>query len=322
MAEITKKNGTIPVRVITNKVNLNNPIQMKHISNNPTNTFTYKNTEYVCWGDNNRFPDDAVQLIHRTGVLQTAIEYKARCGVANGIIPVLLEGLDENLKEIYKPLNDIDLLLFLKNDTFKNYFESCFRDLNKFGNCFCVLFPDKEGNKIIRIDALNARHCRISKDKKKLLVYGDFRNNTIPSKDDKNLLIYDMLDEIDPQTHLQSLKENGKFKHPIAYPRIKNFLSNDDYYARTDWWAAYKSGWIGIAQKIPKFLEKAYENAITAMWHVKVPDSYYNTYFPANSYTTNELRLAAIKQWQDELEKNLTGVENANKAMFSTFSLN
>ena len=58
------------------------------------------------------------------------------------------------------------------------------------------------------------------------------------------------------------------------------------------------------------------------MWHVKIPDKYYDIYFPINSYKSNEERLRAITDWQDEIEKNLSGVENAKKAFFSTFTLN
>ena len=175
----------------------------------------------------------------------------------------------------------------------------------------------------MRIDALNARHCRLSKDKTKLLVYGGFSKNYIPSSDEKNCIIYEMLDETDPQLHLEILKsKTGKLTKPIAYPRIKNYLSNNDYYARTDWWAAYKSGWIDVAHQIPAFLKKAHENAITIMWHVKIPDRYYDNYFPRTSYKSNEERLRAITDWQDEFEKNLSGVENAKKAFFSTFTIN
>jgi hypothetical protein len=294
---------------------------IKSITNTRVTTFQYKNSDYVCWGENNRFPDDAELLIHRTGVLQTALNYKSRCCYGQGVIPVVLEGLDENLKDIYKPLNNIDLISFLNDYTFCNYHKDAFRDINKFGNCFPLLVPNDKGNKIVRIDAINARHCRLSVDKTKLLVYGKFLEGN-PSKDEKDCFVYDILDETDPQLTLEVLKESNKLSKPIAFPRIKNYLSNNDYYARTDWWAAYKSGWIDIAHQIPEFLKKAYENAITVMWHIKIPAKFYDDFFSEKDYQTTAERMTAINKWQDSYSDNLTGTENANKALFSSFKIN
>ena len=329
MSETIVNNNGIPAMRVTERAiftttkvaEQSNATQTKNISDEHATTFTHRGINYVCWGDNNRFPDDAELLIHRTGVLQTALNYKSRCCYGQGVIPTQLVGLDDNLKEIYKPLNDISIIDFLGNYTFTNYHISSFRDINKFGNCFALLVLNVEGKKIVRIDSLNARHCRLSADKTRLLVYGGFENGN-PSNDEKNCVVYDMLDEKDPYLHLDFLKYKNALTKPVAFPRIKNYLSNNDYYARTDWWAAHKSGWIDIAHQIPQFLKKAYENAITVMWHVKVPDAYYNRYFPEKDYKNPEDRLRAIENWQDSLEKNLTGVENANKAIFSTFTIN
>jgi hypothetical protein len=325
MKDYINNNGIPILRVTKHAIfdvaNSDKDKQKNNVQTKNVDCFTYNKIEFVSWGNNNRFPDDAEALIHCTGVLQTALNYKSRCCYGQGVIPAKLTGLDDNLNEIYKPLNQIEILNFLNGYTFQNYHISAFRDINKFGNCFPLLVPNIEGNKIIRIEALNARHCRLNKDKTKLLVYGDFANSS-PSADEKNCLLFDMLDESDPQLHLDRLRVKGKLKRPIAFPRIRNYLSNNDYYARTDWWAAYKAGWLNIAKQIPAFLEQAYKNAITAMWHIKVPDAYYDRYFPKQNYENEELRLQAILHWQDELEKELTGTENANKAIFTTFTLN
>lgn len=327
MAEITDLNGTPLVHIVNDTIfttvsnGASTPISKKTVSHNPFSTFKYNGTVYVYWGDNNRFPDEAELLIHRTGVLQTALNYKNRVCYGQGVLPVIFENYDDNLKEIYKPVNDPEIISYLDSYTFKNYHISSFRDINKFGNCYPLLIPNLAGNKIVRLDCLNARHCRLSEDRKKLLVYGGFSDNLIPSNDSKEVVVYDILDETDPQTHLNSLKNQGKLTKPIAFPRIKNYLSNNDYYARTDWWAAYKSGWIDIAHQIPAFLKKAYENAITLMWHVKVPDVFYQRMFPKETYKDPNERLNLIKQWNEDFQKNMTGVQNANKTIFTSFSL-
>ena len=293
----------------------------KEVANTDVNTFTHKGIDYVCWGDNNRFPDDAVALIHRTSVLQTALDYKTSCCVTQGVIPTMLEGWDENLKDICKPLNNPDIISYLLDDHFLRYRFAAFRDINKFGNCFPLLIPNNAGNKIVRIDCINARHCRLSVDKTKLLVYAAFADRN-PSDDETDCYVYDVLDETDPQLSLDVLKSKGKLEFPIAYPRIRNHLSNDDYYARADWWAAYKSGWLEIAHQIPQFLKKAYENAMMIKWHIKVPQAYYDTWFPENDLEPPAERLNKIIKWQNDIDKYLTSVDNAGKAVFTTYTLN
>ena len=94
----------------------NDARQTKNITIEKSNTFFFKGIEFVNWGNNNRFPDDAELLVHRTGVLQTALNYKSRCCYGQGVIPVVSDGLDENLKEIVKSFNNTLIINHLKND--------------------------------------------------------------------------------------------------------------------------------------------------------------------------------------------------------------
>jgi hypothetical protein len=324
-SELAVRKGIPLVRVTTKSifdlVRVNQK-DLKDTNTKATETFIYKGVKYVFWGHNNRFPDDAENLIHETSVLQTALNYKCRCCYGQGVLPVEITGIDEELNEIYKPIQDVKLLSYFRSPSFFNYHASAFRDLHKFGNCFPLLVPNHEGTKWVRTDILNARHCRLSEDKTKLLVYGDFALNSVPSNDEKNCVVYDMLDERDPELHLQMLSAHGKELKPVAYPRIRNYLSNNDYYARADWWAAYKSGWITIAHEIPRFLKKAYENAITVMWHIQIPESYYDQHFPLLSYENEAERHKAITDFQQSIEDQLIGTENANKAICTPFTLN
>ncbi len=58
--------------------------------------FSYKEREYAYWGDANRYPDDALEVIGTTGVLSTALNYKSRCCYGQGVIPMTLTGIEEN----------------------------------------------------------------------------------------------------------------------------------------------------------------------------------------------------------------------------------
>lgn len=280
--------------------------------------FSFDKRDYATWGDTNCFPDDAERTIRATSVLQTGLNYKARCCYGQGVVPVKVSGFDDNNNEIFEPVRDRDILNYLRGLAFRNYHTAAFRDLIKFGNAFPLLVFNNAGDKIVRVQILNARHCRISVDKTKLLVYGDFKNS-YPAKDET--VVYDMLNEDDPFYDLQWRRDTGKLKgvKAIAFPRIRNYFSNNDYYAAPDWQSAQESGWIDIAHKIPEFLNRAYQNAMHLMWHVQIPATYWEKQFPRSEYKNVEQRKQLIQDFMDKFEKELTDTKNANKSLFTQY---
>ena len=280
--------------------------------------FSFDKRDYATWGDSNCFPDDAERTIRATSVLQTGLNYKARCCYGQGVVPVKVSGFDDNNNEIFEPVRDRDILNYLRGLAFRNYHTAAFRDLIKFGNAFPLLVFNNAGDKIVRVQILNARHCRISVDKTKLLMYGDFKNS-YPAKGET--VVYDMLNEDDPFYDLQWRRDTGQLKgvKAIAFPRIRNYFSNNDYYAAPDWQSAQESGWIDIAHKIPEFLNRAYQNAMHLMWHVQIPATYWEKQFPRSEYKNVEQRKKLIQDFMDKFEKELTDTKNANKSLFTHY---
>lgn len=291
---------------------------VKPVQEHLDDRFSFRNREYATWGETNCFPDDAEKTIRSTSVLQTGLNYKARCCYGQGVVPVKVAGFDGNNNEIFEPVQDRDVLNYLRGLSFRNFHTAAFRDMIKFGNAFPLLVFNNAGNKIVRVQILNARHCRISVDKSKLLVYGDFKKT---SPTEKETLVYDMLNEDDPFYDLQWRRETGKLEGvtAIAFPRIKNYFSNNDYYAAPDWESALESGWIDIAHKIPEFLNRAYENAMHLMWHVQIPHTYWEKQFPRSEYKNVEQRKQLIQDFMDKFEKELTDTKNANKSLWTQY---
>ncbi len=288
----------------------------------PKLTFTVGKREYVCWGGGNAYPEKADETIRSCGVLQTALGFKARTCFGQGVLPYVRKGFDADGEPVLVPVADGELLDFLGSYTFRAYMEGALRDLFKFGNAFPVFYFNKDG-RIVRLSAVNARHCRISRDKKSLLVYPDFQYAAQPITAG-SYRVFDMLDEDDPFLDFERRKVLGKLgSKPLAFPRLKNYFSNNDFYGAPDWEAALRSGWIDIAKQVPVFLKHAYENAMSLMWHIQIPASWYDWKFPKEDYSNDSdgeaARKADIEGFWDELERELCGQENANKAIFSDY---
>ncbi len=282
----------------------------------PKSSFYIGKREFVSWGDNNKRPDDMVRVIGSTGVLSTAVGFKTRTSFGQGVLPMKAEGFLESGERNFVPYNDEWLTDYFDGYTFRNYITQAFRDLFKFGNCFPIFYFNEDG-KIASVINRNARHCRVSRDKNYLCVYPDFWKS---EPDEKTAEVIEMLNEDDPFLDFERRKAAGKLKNrPLAFPRIKNYYSNNDYYGVPDWDAAWKSGWVDIAHKIPAFLAQSYANAMSLMWHIQVPASFWEKKFPEEQFENPTKRQEAINEFMDSMESSLCGEENVSKALFTDY---
>ena len=322
--EVLKNRHNIPLAIVgkTALVTVYNdtiPKEKSSATEKAHDWFEYKNVQYVPWGSDNNWPERSDKTVGSIGVLNTGIDYRCRTCAGNGVVPVTLKGIDEKFREVYEPYNDIEVIQMLNSHWFRLHQFDALRDLFKLGNAFTVLVFNNAGNRIVRADTLNARHCRMSVNKDKLLVYNDFANGN----PDDTAWVVPMLDERDPYDDLMWRRDTGKLDgmNAIAFPRLKNYFSNNDYYARPAWDAVKKSGWLDVYQEVPKFLKTIYTNAMSLMWHVNVPYSYIEERFREEKYAsmTDEERNKDYEQWINDIEKNLCSCENANKAFFTPY---
>ena len=319
---ILRNNKGIPLMAVGKKALLTTTGKPKKaLSETPDRTFQFQNTEWVQWGPANRYPDEAQETIGTVGVLSTGIDYRCRTCAGSGVVPVRITGIDEKCNDIVEPLNDMEVINHLRDYTFRKNMTELLRDLFKFGNGFQLLVFNKGGNRIVRAETANARQCRLSVKKDKLLIYPDFHKG-YPS-DLKKAEIFDILNEQDPWGDLQWRRETGKLKgkKAIAFPRIKNYFSNNDYYALPQWDAVLQAGWIDVYKTIPGFIKNMYENAMALMWHIQIPYTYWENEFPEEAYADKgeETRKADMDKRMQEIEESLTGTENANKAFVNTY---
>jgi len=291
------------------------------VSEKAEDEFSYKGEKYVSWGLNNSWPEEAAEIVGKVGVLSTGIDYRCRTCAGSGVIPARLTGIDGKCRETFEPFSDLNVIRFLNSYSFRRYHFEALRDLFKFGDAFPLLVFNVDSSKIVRIQTINARHCRLSVDKKRLLVYNDFRNG-IPG--DGQAKVYDMLDEADPFWDLDERRRKGKLKggKAFAFPRLRNYFSSSDYYALPAWDAVRRAGWIDIYTEIPKFLASAYRNAMNLMWHINIPYSYLENMFPEADYSNNpeKDRQKDFTAFFDSIEKNLCSSENANKAVITPYN--
>ena len=275
----------------------------------------------VNWGENNDFPTVANALISKTGVLNAALLFLNNVAIGQGVYPVTVEGYDDDGTEVTKPVADPKIRKFLKSRIATNYMCDTMRDILKYGRAYPLMIPTADGKSIHGIANVKAWKARLTQATNGRIenVISSARWPIIPR--DNEWTVYPMLDDYDPEQDIKDKILLGQFgKSGWIYP-LYNRWSDNEYYPLPNWWTAKLSGWIDIANKVPKFIASALENQITIKWHIQIPYAYWEKRYPKSSFKTEDERRQAIEDEMDSIEENLTGDKGANKAIFSMFEV-
>ena len=275
------------------------------------------------WGTGNTFPTTADATINKVGVLNSGLKFIRNFTIGQGIFPVKVTGYDDKGNEQLEIVTDPEINRFAKSRLVRRYMEKAVRDYMKFGCAFVQMIPSADGSKMVGLNTINAKYARLGIADNtgtitKCVSSGKWPDT--PSVNEYN--IFDVLDEYDPSADLQRRKWGNKIKNKSFIYTIKDSWSNNEYYSSPIWYSAFLSGWVDIALSVPLFLKKAYENQITWKWHVQIPYAFWDKKFPAEDYKTTELRKAAITDYMQTIEDNLTGATNASKPIFTMFEIN
>lgn len=275
------------------------------------------------WGSGNKFPSDSDATINSVGVLNSGLKFIRNFTIGQGIFPVTVEGYDNNGNEVLKPVSDPNIQRFGYSRVVRRYLEKAIRDYLKFGPAFVQLIPNADGEKMVGINTVNAKYCRLSVANKQGIIEKCIVSGKWPDTPNENeFTAYDVLDEYDPFADLKYRRWGKQTAGKSFIYVIRDSWSNNDYYSSPIWYSSYTAGWIDVAKSIPLFLKKAYENQITWKWHVQIPYAFWDKKFPENEFKTVELRRQAIENFMDEVETNLCGTQNANKPIFTFFEIN
>ena len=284
----------------------------------------FKNYQVMSWGKDNRFPNEAARQIGTTSVLNTGLKFLRAVTLGQGIFPCRVKGYDDDGNELLEPVNDSQVTRFLYSRQVRRYLEKVFRDYLKFGNGAVELIPNQNGTAIVGMNPLNALFYRYTLPDPwgacKCIVSGQWPDVPGESADVKATVL-DCLMDYDPEMHLQWVKMAGKMDKPFVFP-IRDSWSNNDFYGEPVWLPSYILGWVEVAHLVPKFLKKAYQNQITFKWHVQIPYSYWDKKYPIADFKDKNARQAAIQKQMDSVERNLCGLENAEKPLFTHYAVN
>lgn len=273
------------------------------------------------WRSTNDFPQWADKIITSTSVLNSGLKFIRNFTLGQGVYACKVTGIDDKGNEILAPWDDPTVQEYLDGWQGKRLLEKVGRDYFKFGASAVQMIHNEKGDKIVALNPLNAYWWRLTQrdasGREFLIDSGKFPDT--PAAGDYKK--HDVLLEFDPFYDLDVRKFEGKNKESVVCV-VRDSWSNRDTYSEPVWLSAWLAGWIDIAKSVPTYLQKVYKNQATWKWHIQIPYSFWDKKFPQAEFEETADRQAAIELYMDDIEKNLLGVENAEKPLFTHYSIN
>lgn len=266
------------------------------------------------WGTNNDHPSKMAKDIEECGVLQAALDAKARIAVGKGIQPFLLANVTPDGKEELEYVNDPEIHDWLEaNDSFGNSFLSSY-DLFAYGWTPSQLILSRDRKMINRIKRTDVVECRLERKNKKtgdintLFLAADWCS--IRSPESEYLRTIPILQE---RMELEDLVQRTiGYEFAVINRQLRN---GRQYYPQPMWYSTKK--WVDVAKAIPGMKTSMFDNQITIKYVVTISQNYWKRIHKRWDNYTSQERQKIVDEKLDEIDKYLSGNKNQFKSIFA-----
>ena len=307
------------------------------------------------WGEDNRFPQNIERELRDVGIARSALNWKTKFLLGNGIMPGRIIDYKNDGTEIFKPIKPTDskykeVWKFMRN--ISRFYLEFAQDWTYYANCFPEMVFSKDAKSITNLVHQESNDCRykqmnsqgvidtvyLSKlwgaardqfalfDPKKSII-GLIENPRVLTEVDNNLVkSLKCIDMYNPlasaakiASDLRNTKGLGAFKSailPVNYPSV-----NKTYYQVIDWDGARMAGWYQIAAKTPGVFMVMLEKAWKVRYHIEIPETYFEDKYGAEAWLgmTDDQQQEKKKDLVNDMRNFLSGTENTHKTLISFF---
>ena len=280
-----------------------------------------KNGKIAAWGADNDFPQKLLKKIRLNGAALSGLRVSRKAHYGSGFI--LVEETNDNGKRVIeqKSINQYpQISSFWKQNHMKRFWKEIITDLEYFAIAFPEYVLSKDFKTINRIKRQKSANCRFElMDEATRSIQNIYLSTKWQEGVDLASKYVDQVPLIDSYWSAQEVKEHcqrykiRKFIRPIFYP-----LVDESYYPKAEWHSAINSGWLDIANSIPKFKKAFLENQLNIKYHIEVSEEYFDRKYQEDwkGFTT-EKRQQIRTEFVEELDAALRDTQNAGKSIMS-----
>jgi hypothetical protein len=275
----------------------------------------------VAWGTSNDYPQKIMEQVKLNGALSAAMRFRRKAHYGNGA-NLMTHGVTEDGKHDYKvvPLSSQpDIMAFFNRSQMSRFFQESIADLEYWGIMFPEYILSNDYTKITRVKRQTAAWCRFEVMNPKT---GLVENVYISEKFGKASVSVDSewvskVPLIDSYWSAEETREYckanklKKFIRPEFYPLI-----DQAYYPEPEWHTVTKSGWLEVANSVPKFKQNLFKNQVSIKFHIEVDEEYFTKMYAGKwAEFTYEQKKVARTELTDAINEHLSKPENAGKSL-------
>ncbi|MDR1370806.1 MAG: hypothetical protein LBJ72_11885 [Dysgonamonadaceae bacterium] len=300
-----------------------------------------KDVEFMPWGDNNNLPVEILEKVHANVTVASNVEFNASLLYGEGImVAKKVRGADGNITfqeclESEYP----DVFEWLRDNNYTRIIQECANDLVVFSKAYAELILGRTGSKsgqaklaIVRAKEMTCSRVSRQNPKTGRIDYHGYSGKWHGSTEIDDCIVTELLDEqspvfdlkvrlglkYDPETGTKKrITSENRFIIPLSLPVPGRF-----YYNKSFWWSIFKSGWYDFACYIPRFKRALLKNKATFNYTVEIHVRFWDKLFAAEGIAQDDIkkRQARRRQFLQEMDDFLSGVDNAGKSFISEFN--
>jgi len=271
---------------------------------------------FVPWGTNNDFPTQVAKLIRKSTVGRAGLQLLTKYLYGQRLMTYKVVDYDNNGQEVIKREKCPEWDEIVNRSNFNMVRLGLMQDYAYYGINFPEFRMNGNKSKIWAIDYHKASHCRLSPYINGVIpniwVNGDWQSATQENSDKiahiDSIRFYDQLESIKTNT------TDFKYVMPQFWPDVLN-----DYYPVAYWDSSRESGWLDIVTSIPAYKKALFKNQMSLKYDVQIPMEYLEELYPNFKSLEVDKQDEIIEDLIDEINDNLTGATNAQKALVSFF---
>jgi hypothetical protein len=271
------------------------------------------------WGRKNDLPQQREAILSANNIVPQLLATKRDITVGGGLFTFKYVYKDgkRSIEEVPMPeqtsefLEKIDVMYYLMNASKNFFFHS---------NVFTEFITTMDGQSIASIRSLESRHVRVGamQENGKIPAYY-WSGHWVTKKGSKKV------------NDIKTIKSYDNMFDGDEFPRGKflyhtgDDLLGDDYYYSPAWYGG--KTWIELANVIPHFHKANIRNGYVIRYHIEYPkDLFDDNTLPrtneAEKKAADDARLNAKTEFLTAMNNWLAGIENAGRAMYTSYELN
>lgn len=270
------------------------------------------------WGDDNLFPQNAIEAAYKSTIIPPVLEWKAKALYSGGLVYGIVKDDPATGLQTLTPINDNEINDWLKRVQSNKVLIKLCSDFYWFYNIFPEIILNKGGDYIENIGAGEAAYSRFGLQNPinnnridTLYINANWNGTSVPSGTIKIPVLDTTYDSVNK---LKARKGSYIYCYPGAYP-----TPGKSYYQVAAWDTLRQSGWQDLAKSIPLFKKSLMKNQLSIKYHIETSESWWTWKYKDFQTLTAAKRTELIQTELKNFNNILTGEANAGKSILSVF---